>query len=341
MLILVLTLGVPGCNSPLPDCRQPGVFCVGLVTETGRIDDRAANQAAWEGVLQAESQGLVDKVAAIETIDSRDYEENIDAFAEAGYDVIVTVGDGMSAATYAGAGRFPDTYFIGADQQPPEEQINIPNLIWLVFREKQLGFLGGALAAAMTQTGKIGAVCGSSAWAPMKLYGEGFIAGAQYTDPEVKTTVTYHDEAGLDETFNDPEWGAKTAISMIDEGTDVVFGVGGTTGSGAIQAAATRGTFVIGADVDEYYLLPGAAGRMLTSVLKLVKPGVADLIEAAKDAQGRDGAFRKGKYYGQVGLASYHDSAAIISEKIKNQMTSVLYSLSYGEYPVKAPAQTP
>ena len=47
-LLLTLILLLPGCASKSADCKQPDVFCVGLVTDVGRRDDHAYNQAAWE-----------------------------------------------------------------------------------------------------------------------------------------------------------------------------------------------------------------------------------------------------------------------------------------------------
>jgi len=75
-LLITVMLLVPGCAAKSADCKQPDVFCVGLVTDVGRRDDRAYNQAAWEGIQQARTSGVTDWVASIETVDARDYEEN-------------------------------------------------------------------------------------------------------------------------------------------------------------------------------------------------------------------------------------------------------------------------
>ena len=106
----------------------------------------------------------------------------------------------------------------------------------------------------------------------------------------------------MTKAFIDPEWGAATAISMIEEGTDVVFGCGSLTGNGAIIAAAQAGAFAIGVDTDQYLTLPAAAPRMLTSAVKLITPGVFKLIKLSKD-----GGFPSGNYLGDVTYAPYHD----------------------------------
>jgi basic membrane protein A len=340
-ILLPILLVAPGCTPRSLDCAKPEVFCVGLVTEVGRREDRAYNQAAWEGIQQAKSEGVADWTASIETIDARDYEENIRVFAEAGYDVIVTVGYDSSAATTAAAGQYSNVYFIGADQRPPGNQNRLSSLVRLVFPEDQLGFLAGALAAALTQTGQVGAVCGSDAWPPMKSYGDGFIAGALYSDPDVKATVTYHNEVGLEKTFSDPEWGAAAANALVDGGADIIFGAGGTTGSNAVVAAARCGAYGIGADVDQYYLLPVASARILTSVLKMIAPGIVDLLRSAKDNQTGTGVFAAGNYLGQIGFAPYHELDSLVPEEVKQEMSKLPQALLSGEIQMGVPAPTP
>ncbi len=149
----------------------------------------------------------------------------------------------------------------------------------LNFPEDQAGFLVGALAAMMSQSHKIGAVCGTDVVPPVWRYGEGYKAGAAYADLKKSTTtevfVVYHSDVGFDKTFTDPEWGAQTAKSMMDQGADAIFGCGGITGNGAITAAAQAGKYAIGVDADQYLTLPEAAPRMLSSAMKLITPGVA------------------------------------------------------------------
>ena len=329
--LVTAMLLVPGCMPKLSDCKQPDVFCVGLVTNVGRRDDRAYNQAAWEGLQQARSSGVASWVASIETVDSRDYEENISVFAQAGYDVIVTVGSAMSDATRAAAKGYPDSFFIGLDQDQSANQDFSPNLTGLVFAEDQIGYLAGALAGLMSKTGQIGAVCASDAMPSMQKYGEGFLAGAAGISPPVKATVIYHNDVGLDKTFEDPEWGAATANALVDAGADIIFGVGGATGNNAIVTAVTRGAYGIGADTDQYYALPVAAPHLYVSVLKLIAPGIAELIKTARDAQAGSSLFPSGNFEGQVGLSTYHDLVSSVPDEVKLYMTGLNQAFLSGE----------
>ena len=134
-------------------------------------------------------------------------------------------------------------------------------------------------------------------------FGEGYRAGAAYIDPAVEVTTVYHNDVGFDKTFTDPEWGKTTAISMIDKGVDIIFGAGGKTGNGALQGAAEKGKLAIGVDTDQYYTVPECQGVLLTSAMKLLTPGVFDLLKMAKEGNFPPG----GNFMGQAGLAPYHD----------------------------------
>lgn len=314
-VMLVAAMILPACAPAEADCSSADVFCVGLVTDVGKINDKSFNQSAWEGVQRAEKE-LGAKIQYIETVDAKDYAKNIGTFGDAGYDVIVTVGFALGEATDAAAATYPNVKFIGVDQFQAE---TVNGVSGLNFPEDQAGFLVGALAAMMSQSHKIGAVCGTDVVPPVWRYGEGYKAGAAYADGMNGTTtevfVVYHSDVGFDKTFTDPEWGASTANSMMDQGADAIFGCGGITGNGAITAAAQAGKFAIGVDSDQYLTLPEAAPRMLSSAMKLITPGVFDLVKAAKD-----GTIQSGNVFGPVGYAQFHDLDGEVPAEVKAAM---------------------
>jgi basic membrane protein A len=332
VLMLVAAMLLPACSPAAssssggaPDCKSADVFCVGVVTDVGKIDDKSFNQSAWEGVKLAE-KNLGAKIQYIETTDAKDYEKNISTFGDANYDVIVTIGFALGEATTKAAGTYPNTKFIGVDQTQDTTKTVPANLIGLVFPEDQAGFLVGALAAQMTTTKKLGAICGTDAVPAVWRYGEGYKAGAAYIDPAVEVTVVYHNDVGFDKTFSDPEWGATTANSMIDKGVDVIFGAGGKTGNGAVTAAAQKGVYAIGVDSDQYFTLPEAQKMLLSSAMKLITPGVLDLVTLAKN-----GKFpTTGNYYGTTGYAPFHDLDSKVPAAVKAKMEEIAKALVDG-----------
>ncbi len=305
------------------DCPGADAFCIGLVTDTGKVDDKSFNQSAWEGALEAaaETGGYAKYV---ETVDPKDYENNINQFVQGGYDVIITVGFLMGEATVAAAQANADVSFIGVDQFQAEE---IPNLTGLVFNEDKAGYAAGYLAGLMTQTGKIGAVLGTDTVPPVVLFGEGYKAGALAANPAVDVTLVYHEP---NNAFNDPEWGAAESKKQIEQGADIIFGAGGNTGNGAlIEIAKAPGAgesiFCIGVDTDQFYTVPQAAKCLLTSAEKKLTLGTKDLVILAKDGKAPGGNF-----FGLTGLAPYHDTEAAVPDDVKKKVEEVIAGLDAG-----------
>jgi basic membrane protein A len=332
-LLIVASMILTACGASKPaevtqaDCVKPEVFCVGLVTDVGKVNDKSFNQSAWEGVQKAQTDGSANLVQFIETADAKDYAKNIATFGDAGFDVIVTVGFNLGEATIAAGKIYPNIKFIGVDQfqawQFTEDKADdSANVTGLNFPEDNAGFLVGALGAMMSKSHKIGAVCGTDVVPPVWRFGEGYKAGAAYADGMNKTTtevfVVYHSDVGFDKTFTDPEWGAQTAKSMMDQGADAIFGCGGLTGNGAVTAAAQAGAYGIGVDTDQYLTLPEAAPRMLSSAMKLIVPGVAELVAAAKG-----GTIVAGNFTGKAGYAPFHDLDSSVPAEVKTAMEKI------------------
>jgi basic membrane protein A len=318
-------------TAPAP-AASGSAYRVGLVTDVGKIDDRGFLQASWEGVQQAQTD-LGAEVKYIQTTDSKDFDKNIAQFADAGYDVVVVSGFGPTDATLAAAKKYPNVKFIGIGQTQAE---TLPNLVTINFPEDQAGFLGGALAAMMSKSGILGSVQATDAVPAVWRYGEGFRAGAKYIKPDIQLNVVYHSDVGFDKTFNDPEWGKTTAVSMIDKGADVIFAGASDTGNGALLGAAQKGAMAIGMDVDAYEALPEAKSAMLSSGMKLIHEGTFDLIKAAKE-----GNFKSGDVMGQVALAPYHDYDSKVPADVKAKMQEILTGLRDGSIKTNVAATKP
>jgi basic membrane protein A len=235
-ILTIVAFGLSACAQS-SDCFREDVFCAGLVTDVLGIDDHGMNQNTWAGLEAAKANGLVDRIEYIESVDTRDYEKNIAYFAEKGYDVIVTTGVGMRDETLRSADLYPEAVpvFVGMNQ--PHEEVR-PNIIPITFAEDQMGFLAGSLAARITKTQIVGAVCETSGIDSMWRYCEGFRAGVKFTDKNIKAQIIYNENGSSEKLFIDETWGYDTAQKLIHRGVDVIFAAGGATGQGALRAAA-------------------------------------------------------------------------------------------------------
>jgi basic membrane protein A len=295
---------------------------VGLVTDVGRLNDKSFNQSSWEGVQMAEKE-LGVEIKAVETVDTKDYDKNIQQFIDEDYDVIVTVGFALGEATTKAAKANPEVKFIGVDQFQAE---TVPNVAGLIFDEDKAGYLAGALAALITKSNNIGAVLGTDDVPPVWRFGEGYKAGAKAIKADITVQATYHSDVDISKTFVDPEWGKTTALSMIDKGADVVFGAGGLTGNGALFAAKERNIAAIGVDTDQYNTIGDEyKSALVSSAMKLLTPGVFDIIKSAQD-----GSFKGGNITGEVGLAPFHDMESMVPAEAKAKLAELDKGLKDG-----------
>jgi basic membrane protein A len=320
--------GSTAAGAPADDsnCADEAVYCVGLVTDTGKVDDKSFNQSAHEGAMAAakDTNGFY---KYIETQDAKDYAANISQFTNKKYDTIVTVGFLMADATTAAAKANPTTRFIGVDQGYDAKAVTEKNITGLVFPEDQAGYGAGYLAGLMTKTNKLGQVLGLKI-PPVQKYALGFEAGAKAANPEVKVSTVYHPAA--DNAFNDPVWGAGEAKKVLAQGADIVFGAGGGTGNGALQEVAKAsgaGTdkFCIGVDLDQWDTVPAAQPCLITSAMKLITQGVTDTVTSAKD-----GDFKELQTLGKAGLAPFHDFDSVVPADVKSKVDEVVKQMEAG-----------
>ena len=330
-LLLLPALMLSACTPRPQDCARADVFCVGLVTASGSIET-GINREAWLGLQDAKADGWLDRADAVETVDARDRLKNIATLANDGYDVIVTVGAAISEETMAAAREYPQTLFIGIDQ-PQEEPLH--NLAGLVFHEEQGGFLAGALAAAVTQTHRLAAVCEAKFIDAMRRYCDGFQAGAHYARPEVHIDVTYR-EGSTEDLFNDPDWGRKTALRLVDNGADVLFAAGGGTADAALEAAAGEGAYVIGSETDVYLRLADIRPRLVSSAINEVRSGVRELLRSAKKGQ-----FPSGDFFGQVSLAPFHEFEGQIPPATLERLQEIQMGMVNKSIQVGVPYKSP
>ena len=320
------TSAAAGAPTDDSNCADAAVFCVGLVTDTGKVDDKSFNQSAHEGAKKAaeENQGFY---KYIETQDAKDYAANMAQFTNKKYDVVVTVGFLMTDATLAAAKGTPTTRFVGVDQFFDPATVTEKNVTGIQFPEDQAGYGAGYLAGLMTKTNKLGQVLGLEI-PPVQKFAKGFEAGAKAANSKVTVTTVYH-PAG-DNAFNDPVWGAAEAKKQLAQGADIIFGAGGNTGNGALQevaksAGAGTDTYCIGVDTDQWDTVPAAQKCLITSAMKLLALGVTDTVTTAKA-----GDFTSSITMGKAGLAPYHDFDAKIPADVKTKVAEIVTQMEAG-----------
>lgn len=321
MILLLLLLALPQAGQASPP--KPIVY-IGLIPDTGGIDDNSFNEMAAAGLAQAETDfGVVGTIYP--TSPENDYPTQIAACVAGGNALCITVGYSMTDATLAAAIANPEVNFAIVDAS---WETYPDNLRGITFNAAQVGYLAGTLAGLMSASNVIGAI-GGFPIPPVNDFMFPYQYGAQWADPQVQVLLEYA------YNFMDPDLGAQMAEDQIARGADVIFAVAGPTGLGVNITTAQAGKWTIGVDVDVYYTFFGGGALdgheyLLTSAMKRVDMAVYHTIEDIVDATFTSGTMVNDLANEGVGLAPYHDAAASIPQAVQDQVAAVAQSIMNG-----------
>ncbi len=254
---------------------------VGMVTDSGTIDDKSFNQGTWEGILKAgKDLGVKTKYLKPTGTTEADYVKEIGNLYDAGYRFIVTPGFKFESAIFIAQDKYPQAKFVLIDGSPNngafdntrKEKVGT-NTVAIFFAEHESGFLAGVAAALQIKTGEFGFIGGMEI-PPVQKYNWGFQQGVAYANAKFGTKITIKPENVIYQgTFSDVAAGQQLAAQMYDKGVKAIFAAAGGVGVGAIneaKARATKGVWIVGVDADQYSQGEYTTGKsiILTSAMK-------------------------------------------------------------------------
>jgi basic membrane protein A len=301
---------------------------VGLVTDIGGLNDRGFNHLSYVGLQRAQSElGIQQRV--FQAHSTQEYVPNLSTFARQGYDLTIGVGFTEATAIDTAATTFPNSKFAIVDVDQTEEPHKPKNLLGLLFREQETGYLVGYLAGLEEKRRPgpdvIGSV-GGQKQPPVDRFIAGYQAGAKAADPGIRLLNAYSED------FSDQAKCKQVALNQIEQSAGVIFQVAGGCGLGALDAAKEKGVWGIGVDADQSFLGP----HILTSAVKRVDTAVFLAIKSVVDGKFKSGNMVFGLEQNGVGIGKISPKvpqsevakvnqirAEIISGKIKNIPTEV------------------
>lgn len=252
---------------------------VGMVTDVGGIHDKSFNQSAYEGLVKAKDENLIDIKVLESSVDS-DYEKNISSLVDENVDVIVGVGYKLNAAIVKMANEYKNIKFIIVDDagqvkknpdDPNSELLPTPaNVEGVLFKANETAFLGGYVAGLVTKTNKVGTVIGMDS-PILNNFAVGYYAGVWTSNKDAEIYGQYSN------SFSDVAKGKNIAEQLYTQGADVVYACAGNAGNGVIESAKERNKWVIGVDRDQYEEAPQ---NMLTSTMKRVDVALYNVVKS-------------------------------------------------------------
>ncbi|GAB3616105.1 BMP family ABC transporter substrate-binding protein [Okibacterium endophyticum] len=310
-----------------------------MVSDAGGFDDKSFNQLGFEGLTKAADELEVEP-KTVESATETDYEPNLESLIDQGCDLIVTVGFLLAPATAKAAENNPDVEFVSIDDTVDIDQdgeTDSPNIKPIIFDTAQAAYLGGYLAAGVSETGVIGTFGGVNI-PTVTIFMEGFKQGADhYNEVKGKDVQTL----GLDTFTGGFEAGieAQTAAQgLIDQNVDVLLPVGGPIYQSAASAIrdADREIALVGVDADVYESDSTVADLLLTSIRKGIDVGVYDAVLAAGQDEFDSTPFVGTLENGGVSLADFHDWADRVPAELADEVSALQEQIISGEVTVES-----
>ncbi|GLG02516.1 BMP family ABC transporter substrate-binding protein [Alicyclobacillus hesperidum subsp. aegles] len=271
---------------------------IGLVTDTGGLNDNGFNHLAYVGMTNAQHQLNGVSTSVVQSQSESDYVPNLSHFAQNGYNLVIAVGYLMEDAVKQVAKEYPKTDFLIID----DNITGIPNVASAIFQSEQAGYLAGVVAGLVQKnhqlkglnTKNVVGVIGGQDIPPVDTYIAGFQQGFKKEDPSGKVLLQYTN------SFSDEALGSQYAQNEISQGADIIFPVAGGCGIGAINAAKSAKVYAIGVDTNQAYLAPGT---VITSATKGVDTAVFDTIKAVQNGTFKGGVSTFNLANNGVGIA--------------------------------------
>lgn len=304
----------------------------------GNLGDKSFFDSANEGLTKLEKDGRItlktiemggtdsDKPKWLSTLQEvSDAEE---------YDIIIVGTYQMPDYLKEVATEYPDQkYIIFDDDSYVGANANVLNL---TYKQNELGYIVGVLAAAVTTDTNIERinpepVIGFVGGVDSPVINDfliGYIEGAKSVNPDIKIDTRYTND------YVDTAKAKEYALSMMnDNKVDVIWGVAGNAGNGAAESILeTKNAWFIGVDSDqEATFTEELAAVTLTSGLKNIGESliwVIDELDAGNEHWGTE--VRLGLPDNGIGLVTDKNFDKILPQEIKDKVLDAIQKVQDG-----------
>lgn len=161
------------------------------------------------------------------------FETTLRKYADADFDLIFTAFPPLTQATITVAEEYPDVKFVNLGGEFVDEADIPENMGLYSALEAQGSFLAGALAAKMTETGKVGFLAGPTVDINLR-WMSGAIQGAVYVNPDIEWVDAET------KSYADPANGKDVALRLFESGVDVIMTAAAGTDLGIHEAAESN-----------------------------------------------------------------------------------------------------
>lgn len=326
-----------GTSAPASDVKA----C--LVSDQGGFEDQSFNQAGYEGLLRAEEE-LGIEINSIESAGDADFGPNIDAMIQEGCTYIIGAGFLLEDAIQEAAEANPDVNFGLVDSGFSDADFNpveLPNGKPLLFNTVEAAFLGGYVAAAMSESGTV-ATYGGIPIPSVQIFMDGYALGIEQYNTDTGSDVQLlgwdieSQQGDFTGDFENQANGQNLTQTFLSQGADIILPVAGPVGlgTGAALEAAGEGA-MIWVDSDGY-LTTDYGSLIITSVMKEIGAAVFASIEEQVNGEFSNEPYIGTLENGGVGLAPFHDFEDDVPQEVVDRIAELEEQIIAGEITVES-----
>ena len=323
-LAAVMVLTLAACGGGSDSGEETGETTLALV-----VADSFGDRSFYDSSKAGCDQLAADKGIALTTIECKG-ENHATQMRNAAdvADIVVCVGwEFFDIETIAP--EYPDVKWIWIDNATSAPVENVLNI---TYAQNEGSFLAGYIAAAMSESGVVGAVGGEDA-DTINDFIVGYEQGAQYYadghDTEIQVVHNYAN------TYEDPAVGKECALALNDEGADVIFQIASATGDGVFEAAEEKGFYAIGVDGDQKYINEDVIiCSMMKEVGNSIYDAVSQLIDGDASLWGTNWVADMSTGYIRIGYGE-EGSVQQISDELKAEVDELAQQIISGEIEVE------
>jgi basic membrane protein A and related proteins len=234
----------------------------------GSINDQSWNALGYAILTSLTPRGF--KTAYTENVADADESEALRDYASQGYNIVLGHSGRFVSAMEEVAPDFPKVQFIAVSGNEGQA----PNVMSIDWNNAQFGCQLGLLAARMSKTHKVAGVYGLQGVPNITAQAGGFRICA--TKAGATVTIIYIKD------MEDSAEAKEAALSLIDQGADVITGKLNAAEAGLVEAAKERHVYVTGRGFDQTKIAPDL---VLTNILEdwpAMIGNVADQVKTGK-----------------------------------------------------------
>jgi basic membrane protein A len=321
IVLTVLMTGIAvagGGSQPSGGASQPSSYKVGLLLP-GPVNDGGWSASAYAGLTEIKNKYPDTQISYQESVPPSNYEEIFRSYASQGYTLIFGHGFEFGDAAIKVSKEFPNAKFCITSS---DIHFSPPNVSSLRNNYQEMGYLMGIIAGTMTKTNVVGAVGGMeipSITDPIIA----FEAAAKSVNSKIKVIPV------LTGSFEDVAKAKEAALTMIEQGADIVFTDADQSGFGVFEACKEKGVLAIGSIGDQAYIEPNT---ILTSGICDLAKGMLAIFDLVVQGTWEPKPYAIGVAQDAVSVAPFRNFDSRVPKELKDKIAKALADMKSGAF---------